>query len=396
MIDTECFSIEKNLYWPVFKRQELCIEHGEGVYLYDIERKRYIDFVSGIGVAILGHSNPEINSVIARQAGELLSCSNIFYSLPQLKLAEKLSKYSEEGKWFFSNSGAEAVESAIKLARRYGSNKGKYEIITLKNSFHGRTMATTAATGQKAFKKNIGPMPEGFKHIEPNNIKELENAFTDKTCALMIELIQGESGVYILERKFVREARRLCDKNGALLIADEVQTGIGRTGRFFAYRHFGAVPDIVTIAKGLGNGLPISATWAKDELSSVFESGDHGTTYGGNAFVCEVAAKVIEIIGRDKLISRNEEMGDYFLKRIKEYISHMEAVKEIRSLGLMLAVEFEEPIGQQIVEKLRDKGLLVAKSNNNIIRFLPPYVIEKEHLDIACNALYESLKELGQ
>lgn len=392
----EVRALEKEQYWPVFSREAVCFVRGEGNRIFDIEGKVYLDFITGVGVALLGHSNLEITRVINEQAMKLLSCSNLFYSLPQLELASSLSRRLPGGKWFFANSGAEANEGAIKLARKYGKDKGRYEIITALNSFHGRTLSTLAATGQPAKRASFEPLPRGFIHVPLNDLQALESAFTDSTIAVMVEPIQGESGVYPCEIEYLKQVEQFCRDKGILLILDEIQTGLGRTGKFFAYEHFEVKPDILTLGKGLANGVPIGAVWARNSVALLLEHGDHGSTYGGNAFACKVGLEVLRIIDTQRLVQRAKEVGDLFLSRLNKLKEEVGQIKEVRGRGLMVAIELSRPIAEDISSNLLHKGFVVGKIGNKIIRFLPPLTVSEADIDLMINALEAAFREASQ
>lgn len=387
-------AIEKEYYWPVFKRFEVLFVRGEGVYLYDERENEFLDFITGVGVVPLGHANPEIADLICRQSKKLISCSNLFYSEPQLKLAEKLSLLVGRGRWFFSNSGAEAIEAALKIARRFGAVNGRKKIVTLKGSFHGRTFGAMTATGQEKIQKNFGPLLPDFAYVENGDFKALEKELDKDTAAFVVEVIQGENGVRIIEEEFLERAYEICKKLKILFIVDEVQTGLWRTGEeFLACKKRGLEPDVVAIAKGLANGLPIGATWIKEELSFLLEPGDHGSTYGGNALCTAVALKVLEVMENKKLFKKNKENGAYFMHKLGKILHTYDKVKEIRGEGLMVAVEFKIPIAQAVVEKLIEKRILAGKCGETVIRFLPPFIAEENHYDEVCNALGKILED---
>lgn len=388
--------LEKEIYWPVFSREEVCFMRGEGVKLYDIDGKGYLDFLTGVGVVVLGHSHPRVLDAIRDQAEKLTSCSNIFYSLPQLELGKLLSEKIPGGKWFFANSGAEANEAAIKLARKYGKKLGRHEIITALNSFHGRTLSTVAATGQPEKGKPFEPLPEGFVHVPLNDLEALEKAISEKTVAVMLEPIQGERGVYPCEESYLKNVYHLCKEKNILIILDEVQTGFGRTGKFLSCEHYGIKPDVLTLAKGMANGIPIGAVWASDEVVEVLEAGDHGSTYGGNAFACRVAFEVMKVIEEENLIDNVQKMGDYFYSKLVDLKDELgfEIISEVRGKGLLIGVEFALPIADKVTKSLLKKGFVVGKVGEKILRFLPPFIVRRENIDDLIAAMKEVLKEV--
>lgn len=361
-------------------KRDLYLEKGNGSYVYDIDGKKYLDLVGGIATCSVGHSNPEIGNVINKQSNKLITASNLFCSKSQELLAKKLSKLSGLSKCFFSNSGAEAVEAAIKLVRKHSK---KNKIIAMKNGFHGRTFGSLSATWNPKYKKDFEPLLSEFVHVDFNNIKALEKKICNNTAAVIIESIQGEAGIIIPSKGYLKEVEKLCKKNNVLLIIDEIQTGNGRTGKYFCYQHENVKPDIVTLAKGLANGLPIGVTISDLD----FEPGDHGSTFGGNDFCCNVALKTIEII--EELLPEVEEKGDYFTSRLREIKSSK--IKKIRGKGLMIAVDFFEEV-EPIVKKCLESGMLINKVQNKVIRFLPPLTITIEEIDIGIEILKGVIK----
>ena len=346
--------IDQKYYMNTFgKRIPVVFEYGRGSTLYSKEGRSYIDFLAGIAVNSLGYSHPALVEAISSQAGKLIHCSSLFYIESQAKLAETLVKHSCFDRVFFGNSGAEAIEGAIKLARKYFKQKGmyKYEILTNTNSFHGRTLAALTATGQPKYQKPYEPLPIGFKHIPYNDIEAAKDAVSDLTCAIMIELIQGEGGVIEADVGYVEGIAKLCREKDLLLIFDEIQTGIGRTGKMFAYEHFGVEPDILTLAKGLGGGVPIGALLAKSHAAA-FEPGDHGSTFGGNPLACSAALAVLKTLSDENLITESAIKGTYFKERLEYLKSLFPFVNDVRGKGLMLGLELDESVnGKTIVEQ---------------------------------------------
>ena len=386
----QIMELDKRYVMHTYTRIPLVVDRGDGVRVYDKDGKEYLDFISGIGVNAVGHCHPKILSALKEQSQKLLHCSNLYYIEPQAKLAERLCSLSFADKVFFSNSGAEANEAAIKLARKFGARKAGegncYEIITMKNSFHGRTLSTLAATGQTKYQKGFSPLPYGFKYAPFNDLDEVKRLVSEKTCAVMLEPIQGEGGINVAKASFLENLRKFCDEEGILLIFDEVQCGLGRTGKLFAYQHYGVEPDIMTLAKPLGGGLPIGATLAKEEVASCFEPGNHASTFGGNPLVCAAALAFLEIVEEEGLVERAKKMGTYFkdkLKRLKERFSF---IREIRGKGLMIGVELEFE-GMEIVKECQREGLLINCTSKNVLRFLPPLIVEEEDIDRAFEIL---------
>ena len=383
------FDLEKKYLFQTYKRTPLLFVKGTGKYLYDNLGNKYLDMFSGISVSSVGYCNPRIVKTIKRQLDILIHLSNLFYSKTQIELAEMFSDVSFGDKVFFSNSGAEANECAIKLARKYGH--GRYEIIVFNNSFHGRTIATLSATGQKKFHEGFAPLLKGFKFAVFNDISSVKKLLNKRTCAILIEPVQGESGIYPADKTFLKELRALCDKNDLLLIFDEIQCGLGRTGRLFAYESYGVVPDIMTLAKSLGGGLPIGATIAKEKAASCFKYGDHGSTFGGNPICCAAAIEVLKILRDKKLLKHIADTGKYFINRLTMLKEKHTVIKEIRGMGFMIGVELNVK-GSEIVSKCFEKGLLINCTKEKTLRFLPPFIICKSDIDRTINILDNALK----
>ncbi len=384
--------LERRYFLQVFRRVPVVIVEGSGVRVWDERGREYLDFVGGWAVCSLGHSNPVLVEAIREQAGKLIQVSNQFYTIPQIELARLLCERSGLGKAFFANSGAEANEGAIKLARRYG--EGRYEIITAKNSFHGRTLATLAATGQEKFGKPFRPLPEGFINVEYNDVSAIEDAVNERTCAVMLEPVQGEGGVIIPSPDYLRRVRELCDRKGILLILDEIQTGIGRLGELFGFEVFGVKPDIVTLGKGLGGGFPIGAFLSKDEVASSMKVGEHGSTFGGNPLATKTALTVLRFILETGLLRSVKRVGEFFLKGLKEIERDFDVVREARGMGLLLALEFEKDIADEVLKKCLDKGLLLNSPKPNIIRFMPPLIVREMEVEEALQILRETLSSI--
>ena len=382
---------DKKYLFQNYGRFPISFERGEGVYLYDKEGKKYIDMLAGIAVNSLGYNHPKLTEAICQQAKKIIHISNLFYIEPQIEVAKKLVENSiKDGKVFFCNSGAEANETAIKLVRKYFYDKGlnKYEIISFKNSFHGRTLASLTATGQPKYQEGFAPLPEGFKYAELNNINSVKELITDKTAGIFIEIIQGEGGINPVEKDFIEELYKLTRENDILLIIDEVQTGIGRTGKPFAYQYYNIEPDIITSAKGLGGGVPIGAVIARDEIAKSFTAGTHGSTFGGN-YLSTVSAKIVleEIFNKDRLNKINEA-GNY-LKTLLEELGF-----NVRGKGLMLGIQLPENIKNlDVMKKSLENGLIVGIAGNNTIRFTPPLIISKPEIKEAIDIFKSVLKE---
>ncbi|MDQ2085410.1 aspartate aminotransferase family protein [Herbivorax sp. ANBcel31] len=393
----EIIDFDKKYFMNTFgTRTPVCFDYGKGINLWDLDGNKYYDFFAGIAVSAVGHSHPKLVNAVKNQAEKLIHCSNLYYVESQAKLAKLLVENSCADKVFFANSGAEANEGAIKLARIYFKKKGmgeKFEIITLSNSFHGRTLATIAATGQNKYQKPFCPLTPSFLSVPINNLDALKKAINDSTCAVMIEPIQGESGVNLATSEYLKGVRKLCDEKGIMLIFDEVQSGLGRTGKLFSYQHFDVEPDIFTLAKALGGGFPIGALCAKEHVADAFEPGDHGSTFGGNPLACSTALASMEIIMEEKLVENSEKMGTYFIEKLSELSKKYNFIEDIRGKGLMIAIQFSKEIAVEIKNKCFDKGYLIGNVGNNIIRILPPLIISKEDIDKMTDMLDNILSE---
>jgi len=394
----EIIALDKKYYLNTFgDRLPVCFTRGEGMKLWDLDGKVYYDFLAGIAVNALGHSHPALVNAIVEQAQKFIHCSNYYYIESQAKLAQLIVENSCCDKVFFANSGAEANEGAIKLARLYYRKKGfpeKFEIITLEKSFHGRTLATLAATGQEKYQKNYCPLTPKFLSVPMNDIAALERAITEYTCAVMLEPIQGESGVNPANVDYIKQVRKLCDEKGILLIFDEVQCGLGRTGKMFAYEHFGVEPDIFTLAKALGGGFPIGALCAKEPVASAFEPGDHGSTFGGNPLACSAGYAALSTIINDRLYENSAVMGDYFIGQLNSLTEKYGIIKEVRGKGLMIGVELFQPKAVEVKLKCLESGYLIGSVGDNIIRMLPPLIVSKEDIDGFIGALDNIFEKL--
>jgi predicted acetylornithine/succinylornithine family transaminase len=395
MSNERVIRLDQKYVMHTYSRIPIAIERGEGARVWDSEGKEYLDFISGIGVNAAGHCHPEIVKAIESQLKKLLHCSNLYHIDYQTRLAEALCEVSFADKVFFSNSGAEANEAAIKLARKFGSklDRKRYEIITMKGSFHGRTLATLKATAQTKYQNGFGPFPPGFKYAPFNDLKGVKKAISPKTCAVMLEPIQGEGGINVASEDFLGELRKLCEKKGILLILDEVQCGLGRTGKMFAYQHYGIEPDVMTLAKPLGGGIPIGATLAKEKVASAFEPGAHASTFGGNPLACSAALAFLKVVKKENLAEKARERGNYFRAGLEELKKKFPFVKAIRGKGLMIGLELGFP-GKDVVKLCREQGLLINCTVKKILRFLPPLIVEKPDIDEAVKILDEVFSHL--
>jgi acetylornithine aminotransferase/acetylornithine/N-succinyldiaminopimelate aminotransferase len=390
---------EASLLMPTYERFPVLFERGEGVYLYDCEGKRYLDFLSGIGVNALGHAHPEIKKTIAEQAGKLLHISNLFFHEYQARVAEKLTAISGLDRVFFCNSGTEAWEGALKLARAYGQHvapegtKPKTKFLVMENSFHGRTYGALSTTGQKKYRVPFAPLLPGVTFVRFNKVEELKKKFNDSVIAIGLETVQGEGGIAPVSREFLAAARELTSKAGALLILDEIQCGLGRTGRYFAYQNYGVTPDIVTLAKPLAAGLPLGAILTTNKVAGAFRPGMHGTTFGGGPLACATAETFLSILTRGGMLEHVAELGAYFQQRLTELKSKHKAIKQVRGLGLMVAAQLKSPdLAKAVVQQMLERGVIINRTHDTVLRFLPPYIIEREHVDDVIAVLDEVLQ----
>ncbi|HET9961355.1 MAG TPA: acetylornithine transaminase [Nitrospiraceae bacterium] len=366
-----------------YARLPISIARGRGSRVYDLEGREYLDFVAGIAVNVLGHGHPDLVLAIQKQVQQLVHTSNLYYTEPQVRLAKALVEHSFAQKVFFCNSGAEANEAAIKLARKYAHDKygaGRHEILTMRNSFHGRTLATLTATGQEKVKKGFEPLMPGFSYVTFNDLSEVERSISEKTAAVMLEPIQAEGGVHVAERAYMQGLREICRERDVLLILDEVQTGIGRTGTLFCYEHFGIQPDIMTLAKGLGGGVPIGACLATDPVAKAFTPGSHASTFGGNPLACAAALAVLRVLLEGKVLEHARRMGDYLAKGLAACKERIRVVKEVRGLGLLQGLELDTD-GKAVVTDCLARGLLINCVGDRVLRFVPPLIITQGEID---------------
>lgn len=373
------------------------IERGEGCYLYDLEGKEYLDFVSGIAVNTLGYNNEKLKSAIVDQFSKVHHCSNLYLNEPNIKLAEKIVSNTAFDKVFFCNSGTESIEAALKLARKYGNTKygdERYEIVAMKNSFHGRTIGSVTVTGQTKYQKGFGPLLPGVKNAVYNDIESLKSLVNDNTCAVVMELVQGEGGVNPAELEYVKEVRKICDEKDIALIFDEVQTGVGRVGKLFAYEIYGVAPDILCTAKGLAGGIPMGAMMAKAEFAKIFEPGSHASTFGGNPLASAASLVVLEELIDNNLLGNVEKQGNRLKSKLNELKSKYEVIKDVRGYGLMIGMEVEEDQLKPILEKCTENGLMIIGAGSNVVRFVPPLIVSEAQIDKAVEILEASLSEL--
>lgn len=391
----EIIGKDNSNYLPVFSRYQIVLDRGEGVYLFDTEGNMYLDFLAGIAVNVLGYDFKPLVAAISEQAKLLIHCSNLYYTRPQAEAARKLVELSGLDRAFFGNSGAEANEGAIKVARKFAHSidKNKSKIITALDSFHGRTLATLTATGQPHYHEGYEPLPGGFEYVKFNDIDALEKLVDDQTCAVMLETIQGEGGVHPPDPDYFRKVRELCDKHRAMLILDEIQCGMGRTGKFFAYENYGIKPDVVTLAKGLAGGVPIGAFICTDKVANSMKPGDHGTTFGGNPLACAAANVVLDTISQKSFLDHVAEVGKYFKEKLVELQQKFpDLIRDVRGEGLLLGAELSKP-GRRVVELCMKRGAIINCTVGNVLRFVPPLIVEKDQIDELVEILFMSLND---
>lgn len=383
--------------YKIYNRFPVVFDRGEGVYLYDTDGTEYLDFGAGIAVMALGYGCREFQEAVKDQVDRLCHTSNLFYNAPSIGAAEKLLKVSGMDKVFFTNSGTEAVEGALKVAKRHAFNKGMgqdYEIIAIKHSFHGRSLGSLSVTGNDHYQEPFAPLIPGIRFAEFNNLDSVKALFSEKTCGVIMETIQGEGGIYPATEEFLKGVRSLCDEYGALLILDEIQCGMGRSGSMFAWQEYGVKPDVMTVAKALGNGLPIGAFLACGTAAKVMEPGDHGTTYGGNPLVCAAADKVLELFEEKNLVAHVREIGQYLWEQLEALAGRLDCVAAHRGKGLMQGLELSMPAGPVVKTALLEEHLVLISAGSQIIRFVPPLVIEKEDVDEMIVRLERAVKSV--
>lgn len=384
---------EQNLL-HTYNRYQIVLDKGDGVYLYDIEGKKYLDFVGGIAVFALGYNNQEYNDALKAQIDKLIHTSNYYYNVPAVEAAKKVKKASGMDRVFFTNSGAESLEGAIKAARKYAYLKDgttDHEIIAMNHSFHGRTMGALAVTGNPRYREAFEPLIGNVKFADLNDFDSVLSQVTDKTCAILLEPVQGEGGLYPATEQFLARVRALCDEKDILLIFDEVQCGMGRTGYMYAWQRFGIRPDIMTTAKALGCGVPVGAFLMTERVAQQsLTSGDHGTTYGGNPLVCAAVEKVLDLFEKDHIIEHVREVAPYLEQRLQELVDKHGCITERRGVGFMQGLVFDRPVGE-IINRTLDKGLLLINAGTNIIRFVPPLIITRENIDDMISILDECI-----
>lgn len=395
MNTAEIESLYNQFVLPTVTRIPVCLVKGKGSRVWNLEGREYVDFFPGWGVSGLGHCHPAIGYAIKDQIRKIVHISNNYLNLKQAELAEVISEKSFPARLFFSNSGAEAAEAAIKFVRRFGSETGRFEIITMKNSFHGRTYAAMTATGQEKVHKGFQPVVPGFHYADFNSLDSVKRLVNEKTIAIMLEPIQGEGGIHVASREFMSGLRRLCDEKNMLLILDEVQTGMGRTGKLFAYQHYGIEPDLMMLAKSLGNGVPIGALVVNSKIKQeVLTAGTHASTYGGNPMVCAAALAVFKTIQKEQLLQNVERLGKVLEERLLEMRAKFPIIREVKGMGLMRGLELNVP-GQVYVDRAREKGLLINCTQEKVLRIMPAITISKKWLDRGLHILEKVFEELG-
>ena len=390
---------EARLLLPTYDRKRVLFRRGQGCYLWDDQGRRYLDWLSGIGVCALGYNHPAVLATIRKQAPRLVHVSNLFYHDYQSALAERLTKLSGLQRAFFCNSGSEAIEGSIKLARAYArlrsknGSKAAFRILAMENSFHGRTAGALAATATKKYREPFEPLLPGVRFVKFNNVSDLERKFDGSVCAVLIEPIQGEGGINPVTAEFFAAARKLADRHGALLVADEIQCGLGRTGDWFAFQKFGVTPDILALAKPIASGLPLGAIFTREHVAAAIKPGLHGTTFGGGPLACAVAVTVLDTLQREKLLANVRRVGQYFLEKLESVKVKHPSVVEARGIGLMLALQLAAP-GKDVVDAALARGLVINCTHDTVLRFLPPFIITEKQVDEGVKLLEQALSEV--
>ena len=384
----------EHLLLKTYNRYQVVFDHGDGIKLYDTEGNEYLDFFAGIAVQGLGYSYKGLNKALKEQADKLWHISNYFYNEPVIVAGQKLLEISDMEKVFFTNSGTEAIEGAVKIAKKYGTKTGgRYEIIAMEGSFHGRSLGALSVTGNEHYREDFYPLIPGIKFAKYNDIESVKNLVSDKTCAIILETVQGEGGIHPATKEFLEGIKKLTDEHDLILILDEIQCGMGRTGQYFAWQEYGIKPDVMTVAKALGNGVPIGAFLTSGKASDVLKPGDHGSTYGGNPLVCAVASKVLDIFKEDDITGNVKAVGDYLKEKLEGMAKEYPFIKEVRGKGLILGMEFDIPVADIIKSALIDEKMVLINAGSNILRFIPPLIISKEDVDDALERLKRVLNK---
>ena len=385
----------EHLLLKTYNRYQVVFDHGDGIKLYDTEGNEYLDFFAGIAVQGLGYNYKGLNKALKEQADKLWHISNYFYNEPVIVAGQKLLEISDMEKVFFTNSGTEAIEGAVKIAKKYGTKiGGRYEIIAMEGSFHGRSLGALSVTGNEHYREDFYPLIPGIKFAKYNDIESVKNLVSDKTCAIILETVQGEGGIHPATKEFLEGIKKLTDEHDLILILDEIQCGMGRSGNFFAWQEYGIKPDVMTVAKALGNGVPIGAFLTAGKASDVLKPGDHGSTYGGNPLVCAVASKVLDIFKEDSIIENVRVVGKYLREKLDELARSYPSIKEVRGKGLLLGVEFDKPVADIIKSALTDERLVLINAGSNVLRFIPPLIISKSDVDDALCRLKRVLEKI--
>ncbi|AYB00774.1 aspartate aminotransferase family protein [Lachnoanaerobaculum umeaense] len=385
----------EHLLLKTYNRYQVVFDHGDGIKLYDTEGNEYLDFFAGIAVQGLGYNYKGLNKALKEQADKLWHISNYFYNEPVIVAGQKLLEISDMEKVFFTNSGTEAIEGAVKIAKKYGTKTGgRYEIIAMEGSFHGRSLGALSVTGNEHYREDFYPLIPGIKFAKYNDLESVKNLVTDKTCAIILETIQGEGGIHPATKEFLEGIKKLTDEKDLILILDEIQCGMGRSGNFFAWQEYGIKPDVMTVAKALGNGVPIGAFLTAGKASDVLKPGDHGSTYGGNPLVCAVASKVLDIFKEDSIIENVRVVGKYLREKLDELARSYQSINEVRGKGLLLGVEFDKPVADIIKSALTDERLVLINAGSNVLRFIPPLIISKSDVDDALCRLKRVLEKI--
>ncbi len=384
----------EKLLLKTYNRYQVVFDHGDGIKLFDTDGNEYLDFFAGIAVQGLGYNYKGVNEALKAQADKLWHISNYFYNMPVIEAGEKLLEISRMEKVFFTNSGTEAIEGAIKIAKKYGTKTGgRFEIIAMEGSFHGRSLGALSVTGNEHYREDFYPLIPGVKFAKYNDIESVKNLVSDKTCAIILETVQGEGGIHPATKEFLEGIKKLTDEHDLILILDEIQCGMGRTGQYFSWQEYGIKPDVMTVAKALGNGVPIGAFLTSGKASNVFKPGDHGSTYGGNPLVCAVASKVLDIFKEDDITGNVKAVGDYLKEKLTELADSYPFIKEVRGRGLLLGVEFDIPVADIIKSALIDEKMVLINAGSNVLRFIPPLIISKEDVDDALERLKRVLNK---
>ena len=385
----------EHLLLKTYNRYQVVFDHGDGIKLYDTEGNEYLDFFAGIAVQGLGYNYKGLNKALKEQADKLWHISNYFYNEPVIVAGQKLLEISDMEKVFFTNSGTEAIEGAVKIAKKYGTKTGgRYEIIAMEGSFHGRSLGALSVTGNEHYREDFYPLIPGIKFAKYNDLESVKNLVTDKTCAIILETIQGEGGIHPATKEFLEGIKKLTDEKDLILILDEIQCGMGRSGNFFAWQEYGIKPDVMTVAKALGNGVPIGAFLTAGKASDVLKPGDHGSTYGGNPLVCAVASKVLDIFKEDSIIENVRVVGKYLREKLDDLARSYQSINEVRGKGLLLGVEFDKPVADIIKSALTDERLVLINAGSNVLRFIPPLIISKSDVDDALCRLKRVLEKI--